>query len=1369
MTSLAFGTTILVLVWFSQRHYGLGTDDGSSIILFGWRFTPTLLAVIYTQMTVILFEDVKRTEPFARLAKAPSDGASASGTVLYQSMSVFFDVTFKRKSVGKTSWCLIFAAFVNTLAMLAISPLSSALLTSEEVIIPRTIEFSRIVPRDGVQLPLVANRETYFRTIGALMRNVSTSAWITDSSLTLPFWPSSEEMQLSPNLVSTAGSWETETTRLHTSLSCQNMTLESAEMTSKPFSGAYDITGKGPYNGTQPMVSFVLSSHDGCRYELSLHPNADIAYNGGSTWSNASTFYPVWGSSLYVGRIPFAANISSTSPYARLKTSDQCRDREIIFSNTPWTKSIQLSMGHGPALPLNQTYERSPSFRMKAMLCESRYTMEKLSVIASMSSTKATTINTTSVSSNVSEVVPRTLVDLPKFQELALQDNWKNYFNRVGMSYDADNAMDKNLQADAAYNYQAAVPSFSGIGPLLAALYSFNISAMLDDPHLVEQAARVKGRFFTESLRDALTNNEVVQSKLINGESTVIEERVMVLREIGITLAALFFLSSLLLLLTFWFSRLSHRPLDLQTDPSSAVGLSMLLDPQLARTSAFKKMHQKGSKQFYSTLRTATFCTSDGTLQTGNNVDQSVNRTISTEEEKPRRKWRPLVIRVRALSALVSFFVLIAVAVLILSLFSSQSRLSQVAFVYKTDVSRLGLSFPSFAPISIAPTVVSIVIGLWWGQLDMMFRVLQPFISMSREPTPITKGAGLSYRSNTWVGAAIKAARNRHFVLLMVATGSVLCQVLTVSMSALFERQAANITQKTGLNRTLSLRRDPVITKIRTEPAYEFGYMDNIRAYAVLDELYLDPPKNWLAGAAIQLSLNSSQLPWTSDGWSFVPLDLSELPDYVSVQKTADSDVKGLPDHPTNVTLQTTGIRARLECDPIQEISNVSSWIAPIKEGDGVPDTFNTTGVEDYYWLNSTMFDNTPSNTSAFANTNRIQCCTNNTHGTTHEAAIGYWSPTDAQEVPHASKTWPIPFVTKWIVGKPIKIPLGSDSEVAPALNLLLFKEVPLLQAARCIPIIEMADTIVTVDKVTASVFSYELSEHPRPADSAWSDVFGIHDLSNTDKHYNQKYTGPLNITTSFGVLFMDAMFRASDPDDVNTGLATYWQPVEDNAFVMHDQEHGLNMDFMTYSMYAAAAKDAKALLDYTTLVRHADRTFQTFFQHFVANGMSLKEGGLAYQGINDRSLEDLGRLVDINGTALPARQYPTSDTNSTAEAWVSNRVQVLHMNPIATYLTIAILIWLIGTTAVVMCLQRRYMSCMVRDVQLIADILVLVAGSDNLLKLVHERGISLKRDEIIKTKLGWFKDQDGEIRWGVEVVGGTNAVEWVDTPKEIA
>jgi hypothetical protein len=233
----------------------------------------------------------------------------------------------------------------------------------------------------------------------------------------------------------------------------------------------------------------------------------------------------------------------------------------------------------------------------------------------------------------------------------------------------------------------------------------------------------------------------------------------------------------------------------------------------------------------------------------------------------------------------------------------------------------------------------------------------------------------------------------------------------------------------------------------------------------------------------------------------------------------------------------------------------------------------------------------------------------------------------------------------------------------------------------------------------------------------------------------------------NYGVPFMDAMFRASDPS-TDTVYATAFEDPEDNAFVMRDQDHSLNMNFMTYSMYALANKDAEALLDYDTLVTHANRPFQAFLQYFVRNVMSLTEGGLVYQKINDEeSYKGLGQPVDVNGTALPSEQYSVPTANHTIDAWVSNRIQVLHLNSVATYLTVVILIWLIGTTTVIACLQRKYTGSMIRDVYLIADVLVLVVGSNKLLELINERGIELKKADDVKTMLGWFKDKDGEIR----------------------
>jgi hypothetical protein len=68
------------------------------------------------------------------------------------------------------------------------------------------------------------------------LRNASTSAWVTNASVVLPFWPTSESAQFGPNLASPYAAWNAETTILEPKLDCHEMTLENAEMTSKRYS-----------------------------------------------------------------------------------------------------------------------------------------------------------------------------------------------------------------------------------------------------------------------------------------------------------------------------------------------------------------------------------------------------------------------------------------------------------------------------------------------------------------------------------------------------------------------------------------------------------------------------------------------------------------------------------------------------------------------------------------------------------------------------------------------------------------------------------------------------------------------------------------------------------------------------------------------------------------------------------------------------------------------------------------------------------------------------------------------------------------------------------------------------------------------------
>lgn len=271
--------------------------------------------------------------------------------------------------------------------------------------------------------------------------------------------------------------------------------------------------------------------------------------------------------SLLLGRKPFPAEVQKTSPYARHSASDECANRDIVILSTPWAKDVQFNTSWGPGLEHNRTFERSPRFRMKALLCQSHYSLGSYNIAASMTTGKPPNITSTYADKVNRTSIPNDLLDIPQFERMALQDTWGDYFNLESMQTDATRRLGDTQDSHPDPMIARSAPVFTGVGPLLGTLYSFNITRMLDDKDFTTQIARVKGRFFTECLRETLRDPTAVNADVIKGETTMIEERIMVLREIGVALTVLSLVSSMLLVVVFWVSRLFFPPTQPQYGP----------------------------------------------------------------------------------------------------------------------------------------------------------------------------------------------------------------------------------------------------------------------------------------------------------------------------------------------------------------------------------------------------------------------------------------------------------------------------------------------------------------------------------------------------------------------------------------------------------------------------------------------------------------------------------------------------------------------------------------------------------------------------------------------------------------------------------
>jgi hypothetical protein len=236
---------------------------------------------------------------------------------------------------------------------------------------------------------------------------------------------------------------------------------------------------------------------------------------------------------------------------------------------------------------------------------------------------------------------------------------------------------------------------------------------------------------------------------------------------------------------------------------------------------------------------------------------------------------------------------------------------------------------------------------------------------------------------------------------------------------------------------------------------------------------------------------------------------------------------------------------------------------------------------------------------------------------------------------------------------------------------------------------------------------------------------------------------------SSYGPLFTTQLLNA--PHVIEPLLASSWlvhngsiEDLTSERFAIRDLDKGLNMDFMSYANYYLANKDPTLLLDPEKLLQHSEKTFQTFFKHFAATGTTTLGTGQTRSAVYDDSRRFLSEEDRINWT-------------------LSERIDILTMNETATWLSLAIIFALIVILVVVIvALQTVYSSdSMQFRVECLADVLLMVAGSDEVIRMVHERGVEGMKKSGVMTRLGWFRDKRGVVRWGIEVVGGN--VEWVD------
>jgi hypothetical protein len=734
---------------------------------FGWRYTPTLIAVLFTQALVMIAEDIKRTEAFARLSQVESP--TAKSTLFYIPKVWWKTVIPRRVSGGHKTWTLSLSSLAAGLSLLVVSSFSSSVLIAKDMTYFDPVQIQRYIPEPNGTVALVPRRDTYFRTINAHLYNVSTSTWVSDSHVILPIIPMSQD--LGTRALNT-GIWEAETTILQMENYCLPMSLvrkyefiANYTKTGNQRTCAQNNTCYGQSRGLE------LRSTDGCSVQIhsQLKHNAMVV-EGGIYWTNMSSSYVSMEDLIRDRGNSPPKNSAEEEIISRVfiyHLSDECRGRDLLLATPLWSggpHSINV-----PEIEAERLHWEN--FTVRAQLCTPNIYEAKIPIRLEVSG------NISNASFDISEFTRRrkstskTLFDLGRLDELAFHKTWPKYaIKSLG-----DTAMGKEN-------------GFEGVESFLAPHYEMNLSAILISDTLAAEASRFRSRFFGELILSSILQADDPALESITGQFGQQDRRIMVVTEVVITLVISFLLVFCYLLYLYWQIMRRRRALQLSADPATVVGTASVLDlgSTLAKDlrnlsgQSFAKAKHGLETRVYAMQKSAIAETTSGRAEREIKVRYRFDtftvpwhrrRSIDYME---RLDWRPIMLKKKWLIVLLTFLIVLAVVLLVLRRYAWEERLNRTAFIYQIN---LGLLNTTLSPHSIIVTLMAVVVGLFWDSIDKPLRKLQPYLSMTRGASTLSQGATLSYQTSYWIWAAIKAARQKHWILCLVTSGTTLTQI----------------------------------------------------------------------------------------------------------------------------------------------------------------------------------------------------------------------------------------------------------------------------------------------------------------------------------------------------------------------------------------------------------------------------------------------------------------------------------------------------------------------------------------------------------------------------------------------------------------
>ena len=158
-------------------------------------------------------------------------------------------------------------------------------------------------------------------------------------------------------------------------------------------------------------------------------------------------------------------------------------------------------------------------------------------------------------------------------------------------------------------------------------------TAMLQNSTLSTQAGRLRSRFFGELMLSSIMEENTAVLENVTGQVTIVEQRIVVVPEIAITLAVLFGLAAFYIAAMLWYASNSCRPLGLGTDPATTVGTASLLGMNSSLAVSLRALRSGQALDIWSPIRSRSYALRDRILSEHPQTDQSYIGTFTVRME----------------------------------------------------------------------------------------------------------------------------------------------------------------------------------------------------------------------------------------------------------------------------------------------------------------------------------------------------------------------------------------------------------------------------------------------------------------------------------------------------------------------------------------------------------------------------------------------------------------------------------------------------------------------------------------------------------------------------------------------------------------